>query len=60
MTIRRLWHGWTTPENADVYQTMLHNEIFPGIEEKNIPGYQGIELLRSQVGDGIRNRLTMK
>ena len=46
MTIKRVWHGWTTPGNADAYQQLLHDEIFPGIEAKNIPGYQRIELFR--------------
>ena len=44
--IRRVWHGWTTLENADTYEALLHSEIFPGIEAKGIPGYRGIELLR--------------
>ena len=46
MATKRIWHGWTTPENADTYQQLLHDEIFPGIEAKNIPGYQSIELFR--------------
>lgn len=46
MAIKRIWHGWTTPENAEKYQQLLQNEVFPGIEAKNIPGYQSIELLR--------------
>ena len=46
MAIKRVWHGWTTSENADKYQNLLHNEVFPGIEAKKIPGYQSIELLR--------------
>lgn len=29
--IIRMWHGWTTPENADVYEELLMTEIFPGI-----------------------------
>ena len=53
MAIKRIWHGWTTPENADEYQTLLHNEIFPGIEAKSITGYQSIELLRCEVGDEV-------
>ena len=44
--IKRIWHGWTTLENADKYQTLLHNHVFPGIEAKNIPGLLSIELLR--------------
>uniref|UniRef100_A0A7V3E7S4 Antibiotic biosynthesis monooxygenase n=1 Tax=Ignavibacterium album TaxID=591197 RepID=A0A7V3E7S4_9BACT len=44
--IARIWHGWTTPENADVYENLLMKEIFSGIAGKNIPGYKGIQLLR--------------
>lgn len=46
MPIKRIWYGWTTPENADAYQKLLHDEIFPGIEAKDIPGYRSIELFR--------------
>lgn len=46
MATKRIWHGWTTPGNADSYQQLLHDEIFPGIEAKQIPGYQRIELFR--------------
>lgn len=46
MSIRRIWHGWTTPENADLYQELLHHEVFPGIEAKEIEGYQSVELFR--------------
>ena len=44
--ILRIWHGWTTPENADTYENLLKTEIFPGIAAKTIAGYRGIELLR--------------
>jgi len=44
--ICRLWHGWTTQSNADAYEHLLRSEIFHGIAERGIPGYQGIELLR--------------
>jgi hypothetical protein len=26
--IIRIWHGWTTPANADTYETLLKTEIF--------------------------------
>ena len=51
--IIRIWHGYTNPERADSYQKLLTKEIFPGIESKNIPGYQGIELLRRDLGEEI-------
>ncbi len=53
MAIKRIWHGWTTPENAAAYEGLLRAEVFPGIEAKNIPGYRGIELLRLDRGDEV-------
>lgn len=44
--ITRIWHGWTTPENADIYEELLKTEIFPGIAAKNVEGYKGIQLFR--------------
>ncbi len=51
--ILRIWHGWTAPENADIYENLLKTEIFPGIEAKNIPGYQSIQLLRRNAGNEV-------
>ncbi|CTQ53414.1 hypothetical protein LP7551_01936 [Roseibium album] len=44
--IKRIWHGWTTPENADAYFQVLTGEVIPGIEAKNLKGFLGIEVLR--------------
>ena len=46
MGIKRVWHGWTTPGNAGAYQELLHKEIFPGIESRNLAGLRSIELFR--------------
>lgn len=46
MAIKRVWHGWTSLENADKYQKILKEEVLPGIEAKNIQGYLEIEVLR--------------
>jgi antibiotic biosynthesis monooxygenase (ABM) superfamily enzyme len=51
--ISRIWHGWTTPANADTYEALLKSEIFVGIEERRIPGYRGIHLLRRDLGDEV-------
>ena len=51
--ICRMWHGWTTPANADTYETLLKQEIFPGIADRRIEGYKGIQLLRRDVGDEV-------
>jgi hypothetical protein len=44
--ISRIWHGWTTKENADIYEGLLKSEIFVGIQERKISGFNGIHLLR--------------
>ncbi len=42
--IARIWHGWTTPGNADAYERLLREEILPGIAERD--GCLGAHLLR--------------
>jgi heme-degrading monooxygenase HmoA len=44
--VSRIWHGYTTFENADEYEKLLKEEIFTGIKGRNIKGYKGIQLLR--------------
>ncbi|HSB05484.1 MAG TPA: antibiotic biosynthesis monooxygenase [Thermodesulfobacteriota bacterium] len=51
--ITRIWHGWTTPGNADKYEAMLKEEIFVGIQNRHIRGFKGIQLLRREVGDEV-------
>jgi len=48
--ICRIWHGWTTPSNADAYERLLNSEIFHGIQSRHIPGFKGIDLLRRELG----------
>ena len=48
--IVRIWHGWTTPGNADRYEALLKEEIFVGIQNRQIRGFEGIQLLRRQSG----------
>jgi len=42
----RLWHGYTSPENADNYEQLLREEIFPSIEQMKVKGYKAINLFR--------------
>lgn len=51
--ISRIWHGWTSPENADSYETLLTQEIFADIAGREIDGYRGIELLRRETGPEV-------
>jgi heme-degrading monooxygenase HmoA len=43
--IARIWHGWTSPENADAYEDFLRTRMFPSIHR--VPGFLGADLLRS-------------
>ena len=51
--ICRIWHGWTTPENAVAYEALLKKEIFVGIQKREIAGFRGIELYRRRSGDEV-------
>lgn len=46
--IARLWHGWTSPGNADGYERLVRDTILPGIHR--VKGYQGAWLLRRDAG----------
>ena len=47
--IARIWHGYTSKENADAYEHMLKTEIFSGIEQRKIKGFENIQLLRREI-----------
>ncbi len=51
--ISRIWHGWTSLENAEAYESILRSEIFLGIENRQIAGYKGIHLFRRNIGDEV-------
>jgi len=44
--VARIWHGWTTLGNANIYENLLKNEIFPSIENKKVKGYKKISLIK--------------
>jgi antibiotic biosynthesis monooxygenase (ABM) superfamily enzyme len=48
--IARIWHGWTRPERAQAYETLLRGEIFAGIKARGLPGFRDIQLLRRPLG----------
>jgi heme-degrading monooxygenase HmoA len=51
--ICRIWHGWTTPENAPRYEAIVRGEVIPGIEARRIPRFRSIDLMRRDVEDGV-------
>jgi hypothetical protein len=50
--IKRIWRGWTLPKDADAYEALLFEEVFPGIAEKEVDGYLGVSLLRRPAATG--------
>jgi heme-degrading monooxygenase HmoA len=50
--IGRLWHGWTSAEQADAYEQLLRAEVLPGIHRVTT-GYRGAFLFRRPVDEGV-------
>jgi heme-degrading monooxygenase HmoA len=49
--IARHWRGWTNPEDADAYESLLKQKVLPGL--KTIEGYRGGYVLRSDDGSEV-------
>jgi heme-degrading monooxygenase HmoA len=52
-TITRIWHGWTTKENADSFERTLTNEAIPNIEKNRPSGCLSIQLLRKESANEV-------
>lgn len=48
--IARIWHGYTTPENADPYEQLLQDEILPAIERAH---RHGVQLFRRPLNEAV-------
>lgn len=44
--IFRIWHGWTSPDDADAYRRVVDEEVVPGIIERDIRGLRHVDILR--------------
>jgi heme-degrading monooxygenase HmoA len=52
--ISRVWHGWTSQENADAYQKLLRETVLPEIHR--VRGFKGARVLRRDVkNDAVKN-----
>ena len=51
--ISRIWHGWTSHKNAAAYEALLKDEVLPGIQNRRIAGYRGVDLLRRELRDEV-------
>ena len=39
--------------NVDTYETLLKTEIFPGIQQRQLVGFRGIQLFRRDLDDEV-------
>ena len=46
--IARHWRGWTKPEDAEAYETLLHETVLPHIRE--VDGHRDAWVLRNDDG----------
>jgi len=51
--IARIWHGWTTLDDAFAYQTILLKEVIPEIEAMHLEGFRSIQVLRRRIGSEV-------
>ena len=51
--ICRIWHGWTTKENAPKYERVVREEVITGIEARGIPGFLSIDLARRETDEEV-------
>ncbi len=51
--VGRIWHGYTTTENAQAYLEVLRSIVLPGIAAKKILGYRSIQVLRRDFGEEV-------
>src|SRR6185503_19681609 len=51
--ISRIWHGWTSRENAAAYEELLKSEILPAITGRGIRGLTGAHLMKRDVAGEV-------
>jgi heme-degrading monooxygenase HmoA len=49
--IGRVWHGWTRPEEAARYETLVSDEVLPSMEK--LDGFLGAQMMRRDEPDEV-------
>jgi antibiotic biosynthesis monooxygenase (ABM) superfamily enzyme len=57
--IARIWHGWTSRENAEKYEKLLREEVLLEIAKRAIPGYNGAEIFIREAEDEEMEFITL-
>lgn len=51
--IIRTWKGWTTLENASIYEDMLINEVFPTVKKNGVIGLEKVSISTKNKRDEV-------
>ena len=51
--IIRTWRGWTTIEDAPLYEDMLINEVFPAVKKKGVEGLENVSISTQEKKDEV-------
>lgn len=58
--IIRTWKGWTTLENAPIYEDMLVNEVFPAVKKKGVDGLEKVSISTVEKPDEVEFFLVLQ
>ncbi|NJW52007.1 antibiotic biosynthesis monooxygenase [Salinimicrobium oceani] len=51
--VARIWHGYTSKENAAAYEQLLTSKIFKDIEGKCGEDFKGVQLLQREIDEEV-------
>lgn len=60
LKIIRTWRGWTTPENAPIYEDMLINEVFPTVKKNGVDGLEKVSISTKHHDDEVEFYLVLQ
>jgi len=58
--IIRTWKGWTSIENAPIYEHMLINEVFPAVKRKGVKGLEKVSISTMKKKDEVEFFLVLQ
>lgn len=58
--IIRTWRGWTTLENASIYEDMLINEVFPTVKKNGVIGLEKVSISAKNKKDEVEFFLVLQ
>ncbi|WGD34313.1 antibiotic biosynthesis monooxygenase [Olleya sp. YS] len=58
--IIRTWKGWTTIDNAPIYEAMLINEVFPEVKRKGVEGLEKVSISTMERNDEMEFFLVLQ